>query len=190
MPDDTSYLPIDDFPTQVASGTTLSSADYPSMCVAWSYPNNAPRLTVRITQNHLPVVPAGKSAMKLNNVSTAGQRIDNFYLPTGQAAVVRDSTSTADAGSGPVYVISDLGVKYGFASSMPGLSPDQVAAGIGLGDPTSYPPAPAAIVGLLPQGTALDPAAALRTYDTVQPPAGAGSYPTALPGQQQQTGGN
>ncbi|MFI9385346.1 type VII secretion protein EccB [Kutzneria sp. NPDC052558] len=190
MPDDTSYQPIDDFPTQVASGTTLSSADYPSMCVAWSYPNNTPKLTVRITQNHLPVVPAGKTAIKLNNVSTAGQRVDNFYLPTGQAAVVRDSTSTADAGSGPVYVISDLGVKYGFASSVPGLSPDQVAAGVGLGDPSSYPPAPAAIVGLLPQGTALDPAAALRTYDTVQPPANAGGYPNTLPGQQQQTGGN
>jgi len=190
MPDDTSYLPIDDFPTQIASGTPLSSADYPSMCAAWSYPNNTPRLTVRITQNHLPVVPAGKTAMKLSNPSTAGQRVDNFYLPTGQAAVVRDSTSTADAASGPVYVISDLGVKYGFASSMPGLTPDQVAAGIGLGDPSSYPPAPAAIVGLLPQGTALDPAAALRTYDTVQPPATAGNYPNSLPGQQQQTGGN
>ncbi|QUQ70667.1 type VII secretion protein EccB [Kutzneria sp. CA-103260] len=190
IPDDTSYLPVDDYPTQVASGTPLSSADYPSMCAVWSYPNNAPSLTVRITQNHQPVVPAGKAPMKLSNPSTAGQLVSNFYLPTGQAAVVRDSTSSADAAAGPIYIISDLGVKYGFASSLTGMTPDQVAAGIGLGDPTSYPPAPDAIIRLLPQGTALDPAAALRTYDTMQPPATAGNYPNSLPGQQQQTGGN
>ncbi len=190
VPDDTSLSPLDDYPTQVANGTPLSSSDYPSMCVAWSYLNNTPSLTVRIMPNHQPVVPAGTTAMKLSNPSTAGQLVSNFYLPTGQAAIVRDSTSTADAASGPIYVISDLGVKYGFASSVPGMTPDQVAAGIGLGDPASYPPAPDAIVKLLPQGTALDPAAALRTYDTVQPPANAGSYPNSLPGQQQQPGGN
>lgn len=194
IPDDTSSLPIDDYPTQVASGTPLSIGDDPSMCAAWSYPNNVPYLTVRIAPSHQSVVPAGKAPIKLSNPSTDGQLVNDFYLPTGQAAVVRDSTSPSDAASGPIYVISDLGVKYGFASSLAGMTPDQVAAGIGLGDPSTYPPAPDAIVRLLPQGTALDPAAALRTYDSMQMPANAGSYPSTPPSQQQQApaggGGN
>jgi type VII secretion protein EccB len=186
VPDDTSSLAIDDFPTQVAYGTPLSIADDPSMCAAWSYPNNTQRLTVRIVSGHQSVVPDGKAPIKLGTPSTDGQLVTDFYLPTGQAAVVRDSTSAADERVGPVYVISDLGVKYGFSSSLSGMTPDQVAAGVGLGDPSTYPPAPDAIVRLLPQGTSLDPAAALRTYDTMQPPAGAGSYPTAAPGNNQQ----
>ena len=91
-------------------------------------------------------------------------------------------------------MISDLGVKYGFSSSDQRHDAGQVAAGVGLGDPASYPPAPDAIVRLLPQGTALDPGAALRTYDS-RAAGGHGSYPGTAPSGQQSppagsTGGN
>jgi hypothetical protein len=121
-----------------------------------------------------------------------GTKVTDFYMPTGQAAVVRDSSSVTDERTGPVYVISDLGVRYGFSSSITGMTPDQVAAGVGLGDPASYPPAPDAIVKLLPQGSSLDPAAALRTYDSMQPPVAMGSYPATAPSGQQAppAGGN
>jgi ESX secretion system ATPase EccB len=179
IPDATSHQPMDDYPTRRANGTPVAVADDPSMCVAWSYPNNTQHLTVRIVPDHQSVVPAGKTPIKLSNPSTDGQLVSDFYLPTGQAAVVRDSTSTEDEHVGPIYVLSDLGVKYGFASSVAGMTPDQVAAGVGLGDPSTYPPAPDAIVRLLPQGTSLDPGAALKTYDSMVPPANVGSFPPA-----------
>nr|WP_273936015.1 type VII secretion protein EccB [Kutzneria chonburiensis] len=183
---------LDEFPVQRVQ--PIDGNDYPVLCAAWSFPNNSPKLTVRIAESNKPLLPNNATPIKLGLPSVDGTKITDFYLPTGQAAVVRDSTSTSDERTGPVYVISDLGVRYGFASSIPSMNPDQVAAGVGLGDPASYPPAPDAIVRLLPQGTALDPGAALRTYDTMQPPADAGSYPTAAPSQQQQAppagGGN
>lgn len=190
IPDVTTAWALDEFPVEQVN--PVSTDDYPGLCAAWSYSNNTPRLTVRILTPNQSPVPHNAQAIKLGTPSTDGSKITDFYLPTGQAAVVRDSTSNSDVRTGPVYVVSDLGVKYGFASSINGMTPDQVAAGIGLGDPASYPPAPDAIVKLLPQGAALDPAAALRTFDTVQPPATAGSYPSAAPSQQAQqpAGGN
>ncbi|HTI19360.1 MAG TPA: type VII secretion protein EccB [Kutzneria sp.] len=183
---------LDEFPVEKVNPVDIN--EYPAVCAAWSYPNNVPLLTVRILEAGKPLLPDNAKPIKLGTPSVDGTKVTDFYLPTGQAAVVRDSTSTSDERTGPVYVVSDLGVRYGFASSIPSMSPDQVAAGVGLGDPASYPPAPDAIVRLLPQGTALDPGAALRTYDTMQPPADAGSYPTAAPSQQQQAppagGGN
>jgi type VII secretion protein EccB len=181
--DVTSSWALDEFPVQQVNPVAIG--DDPTMCVAWSYPNNNPQLTVRIAPPDQPLVPNNGQPIKLGTPSTDGTQVTSFYLPTGQAAVVRDSTSTSDERTGPVYVISDLGVRYGFASSITGMTPDQVAAGIGLGDPATYPPAPDAIVRLLPQGPALDPGAALRTYDAMQMPAGAGSYPAAPPSNQQ-----
>lgn len=174
---------LDEFPVQRVN--PVSTTDYPAVCAAWSYKNNTPNMTVRLLTPDQSPVPANAQPIKLGTPSTDGSKVTNFYLPTGQAAVVRDSTSTSDARSGPTYVVSDLGVRYGFASSLTGMTPDQVAAGVGLGDPATYPPAPDAIIRLLPQGTSLDPAAALRTYDTMQPPVTAGSYPATAPSQQQ-----
>jgi type VII secretion protein EccB len=183
---------LDEFPVEKVNPVDIN--EYPAVCAAWSFPNNAPQLTVRVLESNKPLLPNNAKPIKLGLPSIDGTKITDFYLPTGQAAVVRDSTSTSDERTGPVYVISDLGVRYGFASSIPSMSPDQVATGVGLGDPASIPPAPDAIVRLLPQGTALDPGAALRTYDTMQPPADSGSYPTAAPSNQQQAppagGGN
>lgn len=175
---------LDEFPVEKVNPVDIN--EYPAVCAAWSFPNNTPQLTVRVLEAGKPLLPDNAKPIKLGLPSTDGTKITDFYLPTGQAAVVRDSTSTSDERTGPVYVISDLGVRYGFASSIASMSPDQVAAGVGLGDPASYPPAPDAIVRLLPQGTALDPGAALRTFDTMQLPADAGSYPTAAPSNQQQ----
>ena len=186
----TAWAP-DEFPVQKVN--PVATGDFPTMCAAWSYPNNNPQMTVRIVAPNQPLLPNNAQPIKLGTPSTDGTKVTDFYLPTGQAAVIRDSTSTSDVRTGPVYVVSDLGVKYGFASSITGLTPDQVAAGVGLGDPATYPPAPDAIMKLLPQGTSLDPAAALRTYDTMQMPANAGSYPSAAPSNQQSApsaGGN
>ncbi|WP_281283070.1 type VII secretion protein EccB [Kutzneria buriramensis] len=185
---------LDEFPVQQVNPVAIG--DYPTMCVAWSYPNNVPQLTVRIATPDQQLLPNNAKPIKLGTPSTDGTKVTDFYLPTGQAAVVRDSTSVSDERTGPVYVISDLGVRYGFSSSISGMTPDQVAAGIGLGDPASYPPAPDAIVKLLPQGSSLDPGAALRTYDSMQPPVAMGSYPATAPSGQQSppaggnTGGN
>ncbi|EWM15583.1 type VII secretion protein EccB [Kutzneria sp. 744] len=175
---------LDEFPVEKVNPVDYN--DYPAVCAAWSYPNNTPSMTMRILEAGKPLLPNNVKPIKLGTPSTDGTKVADFYLPTGQAAVVRDSTSTSDERTGPVYVVSDLGVRYGFASSIATMTPDQVAAGVGLGDPASYPPAPDAIVKLLPQGTALDPGAALRTYDTMQLPADAGSYPTAAPSNNQQ----
>ncbi len=86
-----------------------------------------------------------------------GIRIDQFFMPPGHAAIVHAATSEASFQSGPMYIISDRGMRYGV--------PDQVtAAHLGLSEQR---PAPEAIVRLLPAAATLSAQAAKCTFDTV-----------------------
>ena len=174
IPTDNTSQPFDDFPA--AQLNMVDRSDNPTSCLTWSYPNNVQHTTLTISHAQNAPVPTGKTAITLGQPSPDGEKVKFFYMPTGQAAVVRDSTSDADATTGPIYVISDLGVRFGVPSS-------DVAQGLGLGDPSTYPPAPDAIVRLLPTGSSLDPSAATRTFDTVPIPSSAGSYPTSTSAQ-------
>jgi hypothetical protein len=96
--------------------------------------------------------------------SSDGQRIDHFFMPPGRAAVVRGSRSKEDFGTGPIYLVSDRGVKYGV--------PDAATAEIlGL---AGQKPAYYAITNLLPDGASLNTRDVQQTYDSV--PVGPGRY--------------
>ncbi|HEU5469630.1 MAG TPA: type VII secretion protein EccB [Actinophytocola sp.] len=103
-----------------------------------------------------------------------GQRIDHFFMPPGRAAVVRGASSKVDFGTGPIYLVSDTGVKYG----VPDL---QTAEVLGL---SNQIPAYLAITDLLPNGAQLSAQAVKQTYDSV--PVAPGVFPTGQAG----VGGN
>ena len=73
--------------------------------------------------------------------------------------------------TGPISLISDRGLRYG----VPNL---ETAAGLGLDSPR---PAPESIIRLLPTGSSLNTADVQRSYDSVQIPSNAGSFPTPQP---------
>ncbi len=113
--------------------------------------------------------------LKISTPSADGQKLDGFFMPPGRAAVARGSSSKADFDRGPIYLISDRGVKYGI--------PDTRTAGaLGL---DKQSPAPDAIVRLLPDGASLSAKDVNRSYDTVplDPNAGRVEPPPAQAGQ-------
>lgn len=129
----------------------------------------------------LPMPKDGSGAtmqpLKIATPSADGQKIDGFFMPPGRAAVVRGSSSKEDFDRGPIYLISDRGVKYGI--------PDTRTAGaLGL---TKQSPAPDAIVRLLPDGSSLSAKDVNRSFDSVplDPKAGTVNPP---PSQQNQGG--
>ncbi|MBP2322501.1 type VII secretion protein EccB [Kibdelosporangium banguiense] len=114
--------------------------------------------------------------LKIATPNADGQKIDNFFMPPGLAAVARGSSSKQDFDRGPIYLISDRGVKYGI--------PDTRTAGaLGL---AKQSPAPLAIVRLLPDGALLLEKDANRSYDSVpfDPRAGTVNTPSASAGAQ------
>ncbi|WP_026316282.1 type VII secretion protein EccB [Actinokineospora enzanensis] len=169
---------IDDssFPEVVPEA--LSPVNYPVACLGWSVVGEG-RDADQHTEVHVgkqlrvPLTSSGRPAsIPISSPSADGERLDHFYLPPGRAAVVRGATSKQDFATGPIYLISDRGVKFGV--------PDQrTAQALGLAQQV---PAPDAIVRLLPNGASLNTRDVLQTYDVVPVAPGAFSTTTAQPG--------
>ena len=179
-PDQISNAPnleeIEDSTYPETATEVLDQVNFPVACLAWSYSgsgNNAEDHTAVHIGDQLPGVPldsAGKAqSIPISTPNADRIRIDYFYMPPGRGAVVRLTTSREDFGTGPITLVSDRGVKYGV--------PDAATAGaLGLGD---QKPAPANIVGLLPDGASLSTKDVVQSYDSS--PVGPGQYPTTTP---------
>lgn len=133
-------------------------------CLTWQYTQADHKVHTAFTvaPDNVPA-PSGGVNTRLVSADGPGDRLDYFYMPGGKAAVVRSVTSPesiAEDGTitGPLYLVSDTGVKYGLPNPA-------VAQGLGLG--ANYRPAPEAIMKLLPTGANLDPQQATRVFDTV-----------------------
>jgi type VII secretion protein EccB len=112
--------------------------------------------------------------IRISTPSADGQKIDQFFMPPGRAAVARGASSKLDFDTGSISLISDRGVKYGI--------PDVKTAGaLGL---SKQSPAPDAIIRLLPDGASLNTKDVMRSYDSVPVNANAGTVatPSAQPG--------
>lgn len=147
-----------------------SDSNSATACLGWTVTgpegNQQPK-----TQLYLGLtVPEENRLVEMSTPSPDGERIDYFYMSPGRAAVVRGTSSENGFGTGPIYLISDLGVKFGI--------PDSTTAGaLGL---SSQRPAPDAIVSLLPNGASLNTRDVQQSFDTVPQPRGV--FPDAQAG--------
>lgn len=164
---------IDDVPSPAAQPDILNPVSNPVACLGWTIQGEGdaaePHTAVHVgTDVPLPKKSDGTrfDAVDISTPGINGQRIDHFFMPPGRAAVVRGASSKVDMGTGPIYLISDTGVKYGV--------PDiQTAEVLGL---ANQRPAYLAITDLLPNGAQLSAQAVRQTYDSV--PVGPGVFPT------------
>lgn len=151
-------------------------------CLRWSLQGSGPGRDQHTSLHISGDVPTPNDAqgtkmqpLKIATPSADGQKIDNFFMPPGLSAVARGSSSKEDFERGPIYLVSDRGVKYGI--------PDTRTAGaLGL---AKQSPAPDAIVRLLPDGASLSVKDVNRSFDSVpfDPRAGTVVTPSAAPGQ-------
>jgi len=81
---------------------------------------------------------------------------DRVFVPPSQGALVRGVVPGQDPNSGAIFLVTDLGFRYGVPSI-------EVAEALGLGETTQ--PAPEAILDLLPIGPTLDPQDALELFN-------------------------
>lgn len=168
---------LDDRLSPAVQPQVLTAENFPVACLGWSVVGEGKDADEHTAVHVGKAVPMPKKAdgnphegVRITTAGPDGQRIGRFYMPPGTAAVVRGVTSSKDFNTGPIYLISDRGVKYGV--------PDQNTAGIlGL---TNQKPAPLSIMRLLPDGASLNTRDVLQTYDSI--PAVPGKFET--PGQQ------
>ncbi|GGS23335.1 type VII secretion protein EccB [Actinokineospora fastidiosa] len=166
-----------DFPEVVPE--VLTPTNFPVVCLGWAVvgegPNAQGQTKVHVGQTlPVPVNATGEpGVVDITSPNADGGKIEHFYMPPGKAAVVRGSVSPADFTTGPIYLISDRGVKYGI--------PDARTAGaLGL---SKQSPAPDAIVRLLPNGASLNARDVLQTFDSV--PVGDGVFTEQAKPQEQ-----
>ncbi|MDG3016285.1 type VII secretion protein EccB [Speluncibacter jeojiensis] len=152
-------LAVDSYPS--VAPTVVDAKTSPVSCLSWNRDADAKHadLTV-LTGNSLPT-PPGAQPVALIGADTGAGRLDEFYMPPGKAAFVSATGGSPDAGtSGPLFLVSDTGVRYGIADP-------KTAQMLGLGDKSD--PAPWPILSLLPQGPALTRTDALVTHDGMSP---------------------
>jgi len=173
---DADKIKIDDYPADVP--TVVPVRQSVLACMYWIYQDGKQQTS--ITVGDRLVLPSGQQPVKLAQSDGTGEHLDYAFLPTGRGASVRGVVPDQPAGTGTIYLVTDLGVKFG-VPAVPGASSLQLATALGLGD---FKPAPEAILRLLPKGAALDPNA-VRVFDAVPVPAGAGAeLPAPTPGAQ------
>ncbi|MDQ3403793.1 MAG: type VII secretion protein EccB [Actinomycetota bacterium] len=161
----------------------LNPANYPVACLGWNVvgegQNAQEHTDVHVgKQLPFPRTANGRTqSVKISTPSADGQRLDFFYMQPGKAAVVRGATSERDFATGPIYLISDRGVKFGVPDA-------RTAAALGL---SNQKPAPDAIVRLLPNGASLNTRDVVQTYDSV--PIMPGQFPSTTPSAAPPPGG-
>lgn len=168
VPKDLRQLDVSQFPDQVPG--LLEPNFRPTICLGWtpdtSDPDNPEQHTQVTVSARAPV--GSDRTVQIGSPNTDGVRIDQFYMPSGTAAVVHGAASPADFSRGPIYIISDRGVRYSVPDT-------RTANGLGVDKPD---PAPDSIVRLLPPaGTELSTRLVQRSFDSVSIPDDIGRYP-------------
>jgi type VII secretion protein EccB len=173
-------LPVTDFPAERPN--PVSASDSPASCLSWSLRDNDEH-TELLLGSQVPA-PQNMQPVQLNQVGAGGELVKWFFLPPGHAAVVHSATSKENFGSGPLFLVSDTGIRYGI--------PDvRTATALGVNsNGGAFDAAPEAILRLLPAGPSLNHNDALRTFDTVPVDDRAGVRPTPSrqPGSQSSGG--
>jgi type VII secretion protein EccB len=143
-------------------------------CLYWSFQDGRQRTAITVAD--ALTLPGGQRPVTLAQADGSGDYLDQVFLPPGKGAAVRGVVPDQPPNTGTIYLVTDLGTKFGIPSTAKASSID-LAAALGLGN---FQPAPEAILRLLPKGAALDPAA-VRRFDAM--PVAAGGVALPEPGQ-------
>ncbi len=146
-------LSVEDLPQRAREPV---GADGPgAVCVHWqSDPADKPAHSAVLT-GELPV--AGDRLASLARADGGGPNVDAVAVPAGRSIDVRAASIAGDDGAtGPRYLVSDLGVRYG-------IHDDEAATHLGLTGPPA--PAPWPVLAALPRGPELSADAALVVRD-------------------------
>ncbi|MET0135221.1 MAG: type VII secretion protein EccB [Kibdelosporangium sp.] len=151
-------------PTRVPQVLQAQASGNSVACLAWNLQGSGADRNQHTALHISGEVPTKKDAqgnkmapMKISTPNADGQRIDQFFMTPGLGAVARGSSSKQDFETGPIYLVSDRGVKFGI--------PDlRTAQALGL---DKQSPAPDAIVRLLPDGASLNAKDVMRSFDSV-----------------------
>jgi type VII secretion protein EccB len=161
-----SLLNLENYPTEIPQVVDLNE-DNVVMCLGWRADNvTADNKSEHTEVTIAPSLPGNKNLVPvdINQVGATGEVVSQFVMAEGKVGVVRSATSTENFGTGPIQLITGRGVKYGI--------PDVLTSGaLGLGG-DGFMPAPANIIGLLPDGPQLNRNDATRSYDSVPTPKG------------------
>ena len=163
------------FPTEVP--VVMTVAETRLACLNWSLEEG--RQVSSITVANQLSLPDGQKPVKLAQYDGSDDRLDYMFLPTGRGAAVRGVVPDQPEGTGTIFLVTDNGTKFG-VPAWNGAPAEELARAIGL---STIRQAPEAILRLLPIGPALDPDQAIRTFDSVPLPDGAGGT-LPLPDQQ------
>lgn len=148
-------IEMKDFPRVIP--TVVPISDQTTTCLNWGERNGKPVTWVGL-DNTAPTIKDIKP-VQLAQADGSGDKVDRFLMPPGKAAVVRSATSENNFSSGPIFLVSDRGVRFGIPDS-------KTAEGLGLG--AQYAPAPEVVLRTLPTGPILDPKEAARIFDSVK----------------------
>ncbi|MBB5906136.1 type VII secretion protein EccB [Actinoalloteichus hymeniacidonis] len=152
-------LDVSDLPGLLPTPVSFSESEM--SCFTW---NGSDGATIDMRLGSEVVLPKSDedSDVEMRAVTlTSAEHVDHFFMPPGNAAVVRAAASEEGFDSGPLHFVSDRGVYYGI--------PDmEHVIGLGLAsDSGGVDAAPESILGLLPSGPRLDQDDVSRVYDAV-----------------------
>lgn len=151
-----------------ASPRLVGTDEAPVMCLSWQREDTAATATGRLVVGHRLPIPDGGQPVPLATSDGSGPGLDAAYLKPGTGEFVRSTGGTPDSDAGgPLFYVSDLGVRYPVRDA-------PTAAALGLGAPRGgaddgtaprAQPAPWPILSLIPPGPALSQQAALLAHD-------------------------
>lgn len=154
-----SPLPVADHPE--TAPRVRGGGDDSVACLTWSRAaEDATPETALLVGRRLPL-PEEAVPVRMAGADGAGEAVDQFYLPPGQAANIHVGEDRAE----PRFLVSDTGIRYGVADA-------ETAKTLGVGAESDS--APWAIAGILPAGPALTRADALVVRDGMAPLAAQG----------------
>ncbi|GAB3238706.1 type VII secretion protein EccB [Kineosporia babensis] len=119
-------------------------------CASWENGEFVPKISV---ESEVPVDSGLNSALQTATVSANGTSLaDRVWVEPGKATLVQ-SRPSPESTSGPLYLVTDQGIRYAVPS-------DAVLSSLGLSGQESWS-LPAAVIARIPEGPALDPQVAL-----------------------------
>lgn len=133
----------------------VPTAESLTACLTWSARGDEGSRTA-VTISDSITLDENMEPVRVPSAGAGAGGADRVFVPPARGALVRGVVPGQAPTSGSIFLVTDLGFRYGVPSL-------EVAVALGLGETTQ--PAPEAVLDLLPLGPPLDPRIALRLFD-------------------------